>query len=233
MECTFGTALSYGTDAPGKLEEKILMTDEAADALLERKARLRRQAYDARNAQEDKDEVSKAIVERFIALPEYAAAHTAMWYLDVRSEVRTRHQLGDALLGGKRIIVPYCTVDEGGANKLGLWHLTSMDELIVGMWKILEPPKERWGEAGKEVEPRDLDLVMVPGVGFARDGARMGNGQGYYDRLLHQVRPDAPLIAMAYECQMFPELAVGPQDVYMDKVVTEKAVYEGRGRMSR
>ena len=209
------------------------MSDEAADALMERKARLRRQAYDARNAQENKDEVSKTIIERFIALPEYAAANTAMWYLDVRSEVRTRHQLGDALNGRKRVIVPYCAVDESGANKLGLWHLTSMDELVVGKWKILEPPKERWGEAGKEVDPQDLDLVTVPGVGFARNGARMGNGQGYYDRLLNQVRPDAPLIALAYECQMFPELAVGPQDIYMDKVITEKAVYEGRGRMAR
>ena len=152
---------------------------------------------------------------------------------DVRAEVRTRHQLGDALNGGKRIIVPYCTVDESGANKLGLWHLTGMDELVVGKWKILEPPRERWGEAGKEVEPRDLDLVMVPGVGFARDGARMGNGQGYYDRLLNQVRPDAPLIALAYECQMFPELAVGLHDIYMDKVITEQAVYEGRGRTAR
>jgi 5-formyltetrahydrofolate cyclo-ligase len=209
------------------------MADEAADALVERKAGLRRRAYDARNAQDNKDEVSRIIIERFIALPEYAAAKTAMWYLDVRSEVRTRHQVADALNGGKRIVIPYCTADEHGANKLGLWHLTGMDELVVGKWKILEPPRERWGEAGKEVEPRDLDLVMVPGVGFARDGARMGNGQGYYDRLLHQVRPEASLIALAYECQMFPELAVGPQDIYMDKVITEKAVYEGRGRTAR
>ena len=112
-------------------------------------------------------------------------------YLDVRTEVRTRHQLGQALTAGKRIIVPYCTVDESGANKLGLWHLTAMDELVVGKWKILEPPRERWGEAGKEVAPQDLDLVMVPGVGFARDGARMGNGQGYYDRLFTSLRFDA------------------------------------------
>ncbi len=209
------------------------MTDDAADALLERKARLRRQAYDARNAQENKDDVSKVIVEQFVALPEYAAASTVMWYLDARSEVRTRHLLGPALGGARRIIVPYCTVDENGANKLGLWHLANMDELVVGKWKILEPPRERWGEPGKEVEPRDLDLVMVPGVGFGRDGARLGNGQGYYDRLLREVRPAAPLIALAYESQMLPELPVGPYDIYMDKVITEKAVYEGRGRGAR
>jgi 5-formyltetrahydrofolate cyclo-ligase len=209
------------------------MTNETAEALGERKAKLRRQAYDARNAQDNKDDVSKAIVERFIALPEYAAAHTAMWYLDVRSEVRTRHQLGDALKGGKKIVVPYCTVDDRGANKLGLWHLAGMDELVVGKWSILEPPKERWGDPGKEVDPRELDLVMVPGVGFTRAGARMGNGQGYYDRLLDRVRPDAPLIALAYECQLFPELPVSPHDVDMDRVVTEKAVYAGRGRLGR
>ncbi len=209
------------------------MTDDASESLLDDKARLRRQAYDARNAQPDKDTVSRTIVEAFLALAEYAAARTVMWYLDVRSEVRTRHQLGAALGRGKRIIVPYCTVDEAGANKLGLWPLESMDELVVGKWKILEPPKERWGEPGKQAQPEDLDLVMVPGVGFSRDGARMGNGQGYYDRLLHQARPDAPLVALAYECQMFPELVMDPHDVYMDKVITERAVYEGRGRKAR
>jgi 5-formyltetrahydrofolate cyclo-ligase len=209
------------------------MSDDLDEALRDRKAALRRQAYDARNAREDKDEVSRTIVERFLALPEYAAAGTVMWYLDVRSEVRTRHKVGDALGEGKRIVVPYCTVDAQGANKLGLWHLTGMDELVVGKWKILEPPRERWGEPGKEVAPRDLDLVMVPGVGFRQDGARMGNGQGYYDRLLQAARPDAPLIALAFECQLFPDLPVGPHDIYMDRVVTEAAVYQGRGRAAR
>jgi 5-formyltetrahydrofolate cyclo-ligase len=207
--------------------------DETDESLLERKARLRRQAYDARNAQENKDELSNAIVGTFIALPEYATAKTVMWYIDARSEVRTRSRLDEAIAGRRRIVVPYCTVDELGANRLGLWHLTSMDELVLGKWKIMEPPRERWGEPGKELDAKDLDLVMVPGVGFARDGARMGNGQGYYDRLLRQVRPDAPLIALAFECQILPELVVGPHDVYMDKVITEAAVYEGRGRRPR
>jgi 5-formyltetrahydrofolate cyclo-ligase len=58
----------------------------------------------------------------------------------------------------------------------------------------------------------------------------MGNGQGYYDRLLRQVRPDCPLVAVCYESQLFDDLIVAPHDVFMDKVVTELAVYQGSGQ---
>ncbi len=206
-----------------------LMMDPQTE-LRERKQQMRRAAYDARNAQEDKGRVSELAIARFVELAEYRQAQTAMWYIDCRSELRTKHALPAALASGKRIVVPYCTVDEQGDNKLGLWHLENMDELVVGTWKILEPPRERWGEPGKEVEPGELDIVMVPGVAFSREGARMGNGQGYYDRLLQRVRQDCPLVAVCYESQLFDDLIVGPHDVFMDKVVTENAVYEGKGR---
>ncbi|MXX98758.1 MAG: 5-formyltetrahydrofolate cyclo-ligase [Gammaproteobacteria bacterium] len=198
---------------------------------MEKKNLMRRKAYDARAAQENKDEISENICERFIALPEYQNAKTAMWYIDCRSETRTKKHLQQEIQKqDKKIIVPYCTVDEKGDNKLGLWHLKSFDELIVGKWNILEPPRELWGNPDKEVEPEELDLVMVPGVGFDRSGGRMGNGQGYYDRLLEKARKDCPLIAICYESQLFDEILVGPHDVFMDKVITEEAVYEGKGR---
>lgn len=206
------------------------MTNVDLEEIMERKNKMRRLAYDARAAEPNKDEVSKIICDKFVNLPEYQSANMIMWYLDCRSETRTRNEIVDAIASDKKIVVPYCTVDEKGDNKLGLWYLESMDELIIGKWKILEPPKDRWGEPGKEVDPKDLDLVMVPGVGFDRNGGRMGNGQGYYDRLLDNVRPDAPLVAICYESQLFDEILVAPHDVYMDKVITEKAVYEGKGR---
>ena len=49
-------------------------------------------------------------------------------------------------------------------------------------------------------------------------------------RLLSQVRPDCRLIGLCYECQLFDDLIVNRHDVFMDKVVTERAVYPGRGR---
>ena len=191
----------------------------------ERKNQLRRAAYDARNAEPAKDDASRRAVGRLLERPEYLAARTVMWYVDCRSELRTRFVLADVLSGGQRIVVPYCTEDEQGQNKLGLWILESVDELVVGKWKIMEPPRERWGEAGKELAPADLDLIVVPGVGFTRDGARMGNGQGYYDRLLEQARPDCVLAALCYESQLFDELVVDEHDVFMDLVITESAVY--------
>jgi 5-formyltetrahydrofolate cyclo-ligase len=211
-----------------KVAARSEATEETAPPSADPKAAMRRAAYDARNAQPDKDTVSEAAVARLVALPEYHAAKTVLWYLDCRSELRTRQALPAALASGQRIVVPYCTVDEQGANKLGLWLLASMDELIVGKWKILEPPRERWGEPGKEIDPSEIDLVIVPGVAFSREGGRMGNGQGYYDRLLARVRPDCRLVGLCYESQMFDDLVVSPHDVFMDKVVTERASYDGR-----
>ena len=207
------------------------ISKEELEKIMEKKGKMRREAYDRRNAQENKDEVSAAAVEKFMALPEYEKAHTIMWYIDCRSETKTKPQLlAEVEKGEKKIIVPYCTEDENGENKLGLWHMESLEEMVVGKWNILEPPKELWGNPEKEVTPEELDMIMVPGVGFDRDGGRMGNGQGYYDRTMEKVRPDCFLIALCYESQLFDNILVAPHDVYMDKVVTEKEVYIGKGR---
>jgi 5-formyltetrahydrofolate cyclo-ligase len=199
---------------------------DTQDDFQERKQRIREQAHANRNKQENKDELSRSIVDRFVALPEYAAAETVMFYIDVRAEVRTRHSLPDALRSGKKIVVPWCN-DQG---ELELFHLTSMDELAVGMYKILEPTPELRQLPDKQVRAEDLDVVMVPGVAFDRRGGRMGHGKGYYDKLLQHARPDAPLVALAFECQLFPEIPVAPHDIFMDKIITEAAVYSGRGR---
>ena len=194
--------------------------------LHDHKKQIREQAHASRNAQADKEALSEAICAKFTALPAYAAARTVMYYIDVRREVRTRHFLPTALTQGKRIVVPWCNA----AGELELFHLESMEELAVGMYKILEPKPELRHAPGKAVQAEELDLVMVPGVAFDRAGARMGHGKGYYDKLLQHARPDAPLVALAFECQLFPEIPVASHDIFMDQVITEAATYQGKGR---
>ena len=125
------------------------MHDTPTELMEAKSCPLRRAAYDAAQRSEEQKQraVRAAAVATLVQLPEYQAAETILWYLDCRSELRTRHAIPSALESGKKIIIPYCAVDESGANKLGLWWLQSMDELVVGKWKILEPPPRPLGRA--------------------------------------------------------------------------------------
>jgi 5-formyltetrahydrofolate cyclo-ligase len=194
--------------------------------LAAKKQALREQAFENRKAQENKDDLSRQIIAKFMALPEYAAAGTVLFYVDARSEVRTRFDLPWALEDGKKIVVPWCN----DAGELELFHLADMSELEIGMYKILEPRQDLRRLPEKQVPVEELDLVMVPGVAFDERGGRMGHGKGYYDKLLENARPDCPLVALAFECQLFPQVPVGDHDIFMDKVITERRVIEGRGR---
>ena len=201
------------------------MDNAPVSELYELKTAIRKQAHENRRAQVEKDAVSEKIVDRFMDLTEYHSANTVMFYVDVRDEVRTRQALPAALASGKRIVVPYCLDGE-----LELFLLENMEELELGMYKILEPKNELRTIEAKRLMPADLDLVMVPGVAFDRNGGRTGHGKGYYDKLLQHARLDAPLIALAFECQLFEKIPAESHDIYMDKVVTEDAVYPGKGR---
>jgi len=192
------------------------------------KARQRGLGYAAREAQTDKDAASIAICRRFQDLVEQRHAHTVMWYLHCRSEVRTLPAVFEQLrLNEHRIVIPFCTQDGDGNKCLGLWHLQSLDELRPGMWRILEPPRQRWLEAEKLIKPDELDAILVPGVAFDSSGARLGNGAGYYDRLLAQVRPDTLLAGACFQRQLLDRVSMEAHDVYMNWVLTERAAYRG------
>jgi len=195
------------------------------DDLADRKTAIRAAAHAARKAQPDKEGISARITDRVMAMPQYLSAECVMWYVDVRDEARTRHALPQALSSSQKIVVPYCVDGE-----LELFFLESMDELELGMYKILEPRAELRHVATKNITIEELDFVMVPGVGFDRNGGRTGHGKGYYDKLLESARPDTPLVALGFECQLFDEIPMQNHDIYMDAIVTEDTIYPGRGR---
>ena len=84
--------------------------------------------------------------------------------------------------------------------------------LKQGSFNILEPTGD------DVVNPRVLDLIIVPGVAFDRNGNRCGRGKGYYDRFLSQTK--ATTIAVCFDCQLVDSLPVEPHDIPAQYVVT-------------
>ena len=75
-----------------------------------------------------------------------------------------------------------------------------------------------------------MDLLIVPGIAYDREGNRMGQGVGFYDRFLEGVAGKIPIIAVAFELQIVPEVPVSSNDVGVNIIVTEKQVIKcGKG----
>ena len=189
------------------------------------KQRLRREALARRDRHPDRDAASRTICAKLAALPQYSTAKVVMFYVHFRSEVQTGALLAESLRSGKQVVVPYCQPD-----RLGLFRLRDLEELAPGTLGIPEPKPALRGLRHRLATPAELDLIVVPGVAFDRRGTRLGHGRGYYDKLLAQVRPDALLAGVAFQCQIFPEIPTAPHDVPMDLVITERAIYHGQRR---
>ncbi|MDT8406996.1 MAG: 5-formyltetrahydrofolate cyclo-ligase [Methylococcales bacterium] len=195
------------------------------------KAWFREQAKQARRKQPERECLSAQIVERLGAVPEYQQASMVLWYLGVRDEVATLPGVVQALREGRQIVVPYCSHDEHGEPCLKLWRLQALDELTECGFGLLEPKAMLREMPTRCIAPKALDVVLVPGLAFDAHGGRLGYGAGYYDRLLARLRPEAVTIGLAFECQRVAQVPMAAHDVPLDCLVTEAAVYRGRGRL--
>ncbi len=167
---------------------------------------------------------SMRIFEHLQTLDCWKTAKTVMVYLSVPPEVETDTAVMRLLMesagGGRRCVVPWCKTD----GELGLFHLISPEkELAPGMMGIPEPVAEWRNVPERAVAPGELDLILLPGVAFDSHGGRLGQGGGYYDRLLAQT-PRAVTVGLAFSCQMVPEVPHLPHDRQVDFVVTENGV---------
>jgi 5-formyltetrahydrofolate cyclo-ligase len=63
-----------------------------------------------------------------------------------------------------------------------------------------------------------LDLVLVPGLGFTSDGSRLGRGAGHFDRLLRSV--EGFKCGVAFDLQVVSRLPLEPHDVTLDGLMT-------------
>jgi 5-formyltetrahydrofolate cyclo-ligase len=69
------------------------------------------------------------------------------------------------------------------------------------------------------IDPKSVDLFIVPCVAFDRNCNRNGHGKGYYDRLLKNIT--VAKIGVAHENQLIAELTPTSYDVPMTMVITE------------
>jgi len=163
-------------------------------------------------------EYSRQIARRLYGLPEYRESRVIMFFLSFRSEVDTRSMVEESLARGKEVLVPKALPDsrELIASRL----LDCREDLAPGAYGIPEPKES----ALRAVDPLQIDLLIVPGVAFSEDGRRLGYGGGYYDRFFGRLRPEVPLLALAFELQIVPEVPVQPWDRPVDLIVTEKRV---------
>ena len=88
-------------------------------------------------------------------------------------------------------------------------------DLRRGPMNILEPAEP------DIVKPAEVEVWIVPGLAFTKDGKRLGYGGGWYDRLLASASKWAHKFGVAHEFQIVDDLPNEPHDIKMDDIVTD------------
>ncbi len=172
------------------------------------KAELRKRLLNTRENIENKAQKCQQIEKNLMEQPFFETAQTIMVYLSIDSEVDTLELTKKMLLLGKRLCAPVCMA--GGM--MAARSFSSFDELKRGRYGILEPQ-------GDEVF--DIDLILVPGLGFNERFHRIGYGAGYYDRFLSNT--SAITCGLFYDKQRADFLEES-HDLPLDYIVTETKI---------
>lgn len=188
---------------------------EASGPSLMEKAVLRKQMRAARLAlpPEERAERSRRAQQALAGSRWFQQAGTVMLYLPFRGEVETALLAEAARAAGKRLVLPRVQKEPKH-----LWLHRWAGEPVAGAYGILEPAAD-WPLA----EAGEVELVVVPGLAFDRQGNRLGYGGGYYDRTL-PLMVQARFVALAYRFQVVEGLVADPHDVPLHGIATEEGL---------
>ena len=184
------------------------------------KKQQRKLAVDRRRAltQDERDEKSRVICDiltRLIKEPRYSEVRTIFSYRGTWDEVNVDAFNDWAEVQGYRVAYPISLPK--GIMKAAVpaeenaWHRAA--------YGILEPVMKN----SKILEPRDIDLIIVPCVAFDEHGNRCGHGAGYYDRFMTCMSPES-LIMVAFEAQRLEKLITEETDIPVPTIVTETGI---------
>ena len=159
---------------------------------------------------------SAAITGRLLQLPEYQHADAVLGHMSFGAEFASEHWVVRVLADGKRLALPKVNHH---TNCLDLYWVDDLEnQLAVGLWGIREPIVER---CERLTVTYGVEFVLLPGVAFTRDGARLGYGKGYYDKLLARMVHCPALVAGAYSMQLVEHIPQEATDRKVEWLVTE------------
>jgi 5-formyltetrahydrofolate cyclo-ligase len=171
---------------------------------------------------ETRRRLSARIVRCACAAEEFQRARSVMVYVAVKGEVETRGLIEECFKRGKRVAVPWC---DPRSEKIKAAEINEREnELVEQAYGIPAPPEDRL----HLIAPTEIDLIVVPGVGFDWTGVRLGWGMGYYDDFLAAESPRSVKLALSYEVQLVPRITPRSHDVLMDKIITDVCVIDCR-----
>lgn len=157
------------------------------------------------------------IQQRVTTLPNFKSAKVIGAYYPKGSEVNTQNILSKVLEGQKILALPAIVRD-----KIFFYKISNMkdltDQLILSKYGIKEP-----SPSPTELID-DIDVIIVPGIAFDRNGYRLGYGRGYYDRYL-QNKKCVFSLGLAFEIQLLDnDLPREHFDQKVNAVVTEEKI---------
>lgn len=101
------------------------------------------------------------------------------------------------------------------------------DKTHLNQFKIAEPSNLK-----KPIDINQLDIILIPLVGFTKLGQRLGMGKGCYDRTLKDAKKPF-LVGVGYSFQEISSLEQETHDIDLDCIVTEKQVFYASSRIQK
>lgn len=149
--------------------------------------------------------------------PVFQEAGSILFYMPHKGEVDLRPLMERSWREGRQVILPRSVPR---LRELELYRIKCFGEVAPGAYGIQEPVPA----PGNRIAPETLDLVVVPGIGFDREGYRLGYGGGYYDRFFAENGGKAVRIGAAYPFQLVPTVYPESHDQLLHGVATPEGV---------
>ena len=160
---------------------------------------------------------SEAISARICKLEIYRQASSILGYMNFGAEFASELWIQQVLADGKKLALPRVNRH---TNQLDLYWVDDLEnQLAAGLWGIREPIVERCERLSTLNE---VEFVLLPGVAFTRDGARLGYGSGFYDKLLAHMTHQPALAAAAFALQIVEQIPQEVTDVKVGWIITEQ-----------